>query len=42
MPMELARCAECGAPVGGQHHTAATGVQRAGDFEAEFGNLNIR
>lgn len=37
MPMELARCPECGAQVGGQHHNPATGVRRAADFEGQFG-----
>ena len=27
--MERARCPECGAPVGGQHHEAVEGVTRA-------------
>ncbi|KAG8630565.1 hypothetical protein KVT40_002184 [Elsinoe batatas] len=31
-PMQLARCSECGAEVGGQHHVAAEGVTRAGDL----------
>lgn len=35
--MELARCPECGAQVGGQHHTPTTGVRRATDFEGQFG-----
>ncbi|KAH8600108.1 hypothetical protein B0O99DRAFT_503550 [Bisporella sp. PMI_857] len=33
MPMELARCPECGAQVGGQNHTAVGGVTRAMDME---------
>ncbi|KAI2478280.1 NFX1-type zinc finger-containing protein 1 [Pyrenophora tritici-repentis] len=33
MPMQQARCPECGAPIGGQHHTAAAGVTRALDIE---------
>ncbi|KAL3467220.1 hypothetical protein BJX64DRAFT_192492 [Aspergillus heterothallicus] len=33
MPMELARCPECGAQVGGQHHQPAEGVSRALDME---------
>lgn len=37
MPMELARCPECGAQVGGQHHNPVTGVRRAADFEGQFG-----
>ena len=33
MPMELARCPECGAPVGGSSHIPAEGVQRADHIE---------
>ncbi|KAK5662144.1 hypothetical protein OQA88_8049 [Cercophora sp. LCS_1] len=33
MPMELARCPECNAPVGGTHHTAVAGTVRAADIE---------
>lgn len=33
MPMELARCTECQAPIGGQNHTAVGGVARADDIE---------
>ncbi|KAF1993893.1 NFX1-type zinc finger-containing protein 1 [Amniculicola lignicola CBS 123094] len=33
MPMEQARCPECGAPVGGSNHQAAAGVTRAMDME---------
>ncbi|KAF2018601.1 NFX1-type zinc finger-containing protein 1, partial [Aaosphaeria arxii CBS 175.79] len=33
MPMQLARCPECGAPIGGQNHTAVDGVSRATDME---------
>ena len=33
MPMKEARCPECGAPVGGQHHVAVAGVTRATDME---------
>jgi len=33
MPMELARCPECGARVGGQNHTAVGGVTRAMNME---------
>lgn len=36
MPMELARCPECGAQVGGQHHNPTAGVRRATDFEGQF------
>ncbi|KAJ5545400.1 hypothetical protein N7461_007704 [Penicillium sp. DV-2018c] len=33
MPMEQARCPECGAPIGGQNHTAVEGVSRALQME---------
>lgn len=33
MPMQLARCPECGARIGGQHHEAVQGVTRAEDME---------
>jgi len=33
MPMELARCPECGAAVGGQGHRAVDGVTRAMEME---------
>ncbi|KAK3400773.1 hypothetical protein B0T20DRAFT_152968 [Sordaria brevicollis] len=33
MPMELARCPECNAPIGGQNHTAVSGVTRAENIE---------
>lgn len=31
--MEMARCPECGAPVGGQSHRAVDGVTRAISME---------
>lgn len=34
MPMERARCPECGAPVGGLGHVNAEGVRRAEEIEA--------
>ena len=34
MPMEEARCPECGAPVGGSNHQAVAGVTRATDMES--------
>lgn len=34
MPMELARCPECGQQIGGQDHIAIEGVRLATDFEA--------
>jgi hypothetical protein len=33
MPMELAKCPECGAGIGGQHHQAVEGVSRAEQME---------
>ncbi|KKY39863.1 putative nf-x1 finger and helicase domain [Diaporthe ampelina] len=33
MPMEQARCPECGSPVGGQNHAPAEGVRRADVIE---------
>lgn len=33
MPMEQARCPECGAPVGGQNHAPAEGVTHASQIE---------
>ena len=33
MAMELARCPECGAPVGGEHHRTVQGVTRAINME---------
>ena len=33
MPMELARCPECAAPIGGQHHTLVEGATRATNME---------
>ncbi|KAI9709048.1 MAG: hypothetical protein M1820_003494 [Bogoriella megaspora] len=41
MPMELARCPECGAPVGGQSHQAAEGVQQVTDLEQQFAEIAI-
>ncbi|KAK8064546.1 hypothetical protein PG994_007184 [Apiospora phragmitis] len=33
MPMELARCPECRAPIGGQHHQLVEGASRAAEME---------
>jgi hypothetical protein len=33
MPMEEARCPECGARIGGRNHTSVAGVTRAVDME---------
>ncbi|KAJ9610540.1 hypothetical protein H2200_005317 [Cladophialophora chaetospira] len=41
MPMELARCPACRAPVGGQNHLAAEGVSHAGDLERRFGSMQV-
>jgi NifU-like protein involved in Fe-S cluster formation len=41
MPMETTRCPQCNAPIGGQSHVPAAGVQSAGDIEREFGNLRV-
>ncbi|KAI0553283.1 hypothetical protein F4679DRAFT_571330 [Xylaria curta] len=40
MPMEQARCPECGAPVGGAHHRAAEGVRHADEIEALARDVN--
>ena len=36
MPMEEARCPQCGEPVGGNHHVPVDGVRRADDIEREL------
>ncbi|KAF8250326.1 P-loop containing nucleoside triphosphate hydrolase protein [Wilcoxina mikolae CBS 423.85] len=41
MPMQLARCSECDAPVGGQSHMPTAGVTRAADLEMQFGRMGI-
>lgn len=41
MPMEIARCPQCGASVGGQGHQAVEGVRRAVDLEEQFGQMGI-
>ncbi|KUI56519.1 Helicase required for RNAi-mediated heterochromatin assembly 1 [Cytospora mali] len=44
MPMEQARCPECGSPVGGQNHDPAEGVRRANAMEelaAGLGGVRI-
>jgi hypothetical protein len=44
MPMEQARCPECGGVVGGQHHRAADGVRHATEIDnlaQGVGNINI-
>ena len=39
MPMEQTRCPECGAPVGGQMHANAEGVQLAAELDREAAAL---
>lgn len=41
MPMQLARCPQCNAPIGGTSHRAVEGVQQAGDLEERFGRLGL-
>lgn len=41
MPMELARCPECGAAVGGQNHSYVGGVTQARDIEEQFGEMAL-
>ena len=41
MPMELARCPQCGAPIGGQGHRAVGGVTNARDLEAQMQVMRI-
>ncbi|KAJ5232691.1 hypothetical protein N7468_005647 [Penicillium chermesinum] len=41
MAMQLSRCPECGAPVGGQNHQSAHGVVHARDLEEAFRELQI-
>lgn len=41
-PMQMARCPECNAPVGGLHHQAAEGVTRAQDINEAMRNMEIR
>ncbi|KJZ69945.1 hypothetical protein HIM_10668 [Hirsutella minnesotensis 3608] len=44
MPMEMARCPECGERIGGQNHNAVEGVQRATQIEnlaVEVDNLRL-
>jgi len=41
MPMETARCPECGASIGGTDHTAVQGTQRAEELERELAAMRI-
>ena len=41
MPMETSVCPQCGSAVGGQRHENVVGVTRAGDFEAQFGRMQV-
>ncbi|KAK5190620.1 hypothetical protein LTR99_003464 [Exophiala xenobiotica] len=41
MPMEATRCPQCDAPVGGQNHRPAEGVQAATDLERRFGRMQV-
>lgn len=38
--MQLARCPECGSPVGVQSHTPAAGVQQVRDMKALGREMN--
>ena len=37
LPMKSTRCPQCNAPVGGQNHESAAGVQHTGDMKWDFG-----
>lgn len=41
MPMELARCPECGSGVGGQSHRPTEGVTRADDIEERLRGIEL-
>ncbi|TIA15397.1 hypothetical protein D6C80_05196 [Aureobasidium pullulans] len=41
MPMQTARCPQCGGVIGGQSHQPAAGVTHANDLEREFGNMRL-
>lgn len=41
MPMQLARCPQCGAQIGGQSHRAVQGVTRAQDLEEQMQRMRI-
>ena len=42
MPMQVARCPQCDAPIGGSNHRPAAGVVHASDIERDFGSMQIR
>ncbi|KAF1995359.1 P-loop containing nucleoside triphosphate hydrolase protein [Amniculicola lignicola CBS 123094] len=41
MPMEMARCPQCDAPIGGQHHRPTEGVVRAEELEKELASIRL-
>ncbi|KAF8417390.1 hypothetical protein EV426DRAFT_645842 [Tirmania nivea] len=41
MPMVLAKCPQCDAPIGGTNHVVVAGVTRAEDLEARFAGLHV-
>jgi len=41
MPMQTARCPQCGAPIGGTNHMAVQGTQRADELERELAGMRI-
>lgn len=41
MPMQEARCNQCGAPIGGRHHQPAEGVERATELEQQLAEMQL-
>ena len=41
MPMEEARCPQCGSPIGGRHHRPAEGVRSIDEIEMAMGNMDF-
>ena len=41
MPMQLARCPQCGAAIGGQDHRPTEGVARADELERELAGMSL-
>lgn len=41
MPMEEARCPQCGSPIGGRHHRPAEGVRSINELEMAMGNMDF-